>query len=51
MTLKDGEGSSEGLQIKRIERVENGFEGSQTRGSRQSRLAWMGDGGGSEEEV
>ncbi len=39
MTLKGGEGSSESLQIKGIERVENGVEGRQARESER-----IGDG-------
>ncbi len=40
---------SKGVMQGRSKRMEDVVEGRQTRGSRQSRLAWMGDGGGSEE--
>ncbi len=37
----------ESRQAKVSEKMEDGGERRQARGSRQSRLAWMGDGGGS----
>ncbi len=39
----------EGRQARENEKIEDGGERRQARGSRQSRLAWKGDGGGSEE--
>ncbi len=47
----DGEnrGSSEGRQTQGTEKVENGVQGVRQGRSSQSRLAWMGDGKGSEE--